>query len=492
MQFPILSITILLPLVSALYIMLCVNQQDQASKEIYAKYIALLSSLFTLICSIYVLLNFDETQPGYQFVEHTPLVPGIGLDYHIGVDGISILFVLLTTILTPICILATLNSITKRVKEYLICFLLLESVVIGFFFSINLLLFYVFFEAILIPMYLIIGCWGGEQRVFASIKFFIYTFFGSVLFLLSLITIYTQIGSFDIAYLANDGQKIVRDLPSWIWVAIFIAMAVKVPMLPFHTWLPDAHVQAPTGGSVMLAGILLKVGGYGMIRVLLEVLPEHSTTFAPWVIYLSVAAIIYAAFVAIAQTDMKKMIAYSSISHMGYVTAGIFSSTGVGIEGAMFQMISHGFISSGLFLVVGMLYDRVHTKDIIAYGGVAHNMPLLATFFMILTLGSVGLPGTSGFIGEFLSLVGIFKYDMVLSAFAASGVVFGAIYMLGLYKKVMFGEVKKPEIKKLKDIQIHEIMALFPIIVLIIYIGIQPDSVLSLFKLEIAKLSILT
>ncbi|MEY3197314.1 MAG: NAD(P)H-quinone oxidoreductase chain 4 1 [Pseudomonadota bacterium] len=491
MQFPILSITILLPLASAIYIMLFVNQENQASKEMYAKYIGILSSLFTLISVIYLLFNFDSSTTGYQFVEHTPLIDGIGLSYHLGVDGISILFVVLTAVLTPICIIATLSSITKRVKEYLICFLLLESVVIGFFLSINLLLFYIFFEAMLIPMYLIIGCWGGENRVFAAIKFFIYTFFGSILFLIALVTIYTKIGSFDIGYLSTEGQKFAQDLPNWLWAFIFVAMAVKVPMLPFHTWLPDAHVQAPTGGSVMLAGILLKVGGYGMIRVLIQILPAHTIIFAPYVIYLSIAAIVYAAFVAMAQSDMKKMIAYSSVSHMGYVTAGIFTHNSIGIEGAMFQMISHGFISSGLFLVVGMLYDRVHTKDIAAYGGVAKKMPLLATFFMILTLGSIGLPGTSGFIGEFLSLIGIFKYNIISSAIAASGVILGAIYMLVLYKRVMFGAITKDSISNLRDLSPHESISLFPIIVLVIFTGIEPESVISIFKLEIANLSIL-
>ena len=488
MQFPILSITMLLPLISAVYIMLFINQSSQISKEMHAKYVAILSSGFTLICAIFIMINFDNDKIGFQFVERTSMLPGIGLEYHMGVDGISVLFVLLTAILTPLCIIATFTSITKRVKEYLICFLLLESLVIAFFCSMNLLLFYIFFEAILIPMYLIIGCWGGEKRVYAAIKFFIYTFFGSVMFLIALITIYVKVGTFDIPHLVGDMQGAVNDLPHWVWIAIFIAMAVKVPMLPFHTWLPDAHVQAPTAGSVMLAGILLKVGGYGMIRVLLQIFPEMSAHFAHYVIYLSIAAIIYAAFVAMAQSDMKKMIAYSSISHMGYVTAGIFTGTIAGIEGAMFQMISHGIVSSGLFLVVGMLYDRMHSKEIDAYGGVAYRMPILATFFMILMLGSVGLPGTSGFVGEFLSLVGIFKYQMIISVFAALGIVLGAVYMLSLYKRVMFGEITKPNIKKMLDLDFHEIIGLLPLVILVIYFGIQPESLLSIFRLEVAGL----
>ena len=488
MQFPILSITILLPLISAAYIMLFINQNVQISKEMHAKYVAILSTIFTLICTIFIFMNFDNQNTGFQFIQRAPLLPSIGLEYHIGVDGISVLFVLLTAILTPICIIATFTSITKRITEYLVCLLLLESLVIAFFCSMNLLLFYVFFEAILIPMYLIIGCWGGEKRVYAAIKFFIYTFFGSVLFLIALITIYVKVGSFDILYLASDMQPAIAALPHWVWICIFIAMAVKVPMFPVHTWLPDAHVQAPTAGSVILAGILLKVGGYGMIRVLLQIFPDASAHFAHYVIYFSLVAIIYAAFVAMAQSDMKKMIAYSSISHMGYVTAGIFTGTVAGLEGAMFQMLSHGIVSAGLFLVVGMLYDRMHTKEIDAYGGVAHRMPILATFFMILMLGSVGLPGTSGFVGEFMSLVGIFKYQMLLAPIATLGVVLGAVYMLSLYKRVMFGEITKPHVKKLRDLDLHEIIALLPLVILVIYVGIQPEILLGIFRLEIAGL----
>lgn len=488
MQFPILSITVILPLASALYIMLFVTQTAQISKEIYAKYIALLSSGFTLLCTIFILLNFDSQTSGFQFIERKSMLPSIGLEYHIGIDGISVLFVLLTAILTPICIVGTLTSITKNIKEYLVCFLLLESLVIAFFCSMNLLLFYIFFEAILIPMYLIIGCWGGENRVYAAVKFFLYTFFGSVMFLIALITIYAKIGSFDIPHLINNMQGDIKHLPHWVWLATFLAMSVKVPMVPFHTWLPDAHVQAPTAGSVILAGILLKVGGYGMIRVLLQIMPDASAHFAHYVIYLSIAAIIYAAFVAMAQTDMKKMIAYSSVSHMGYVTAGIFTGTVSGLKGAMFQMLSHGIVSSGLFLVVGMLYHRMHTKEISAYGGVAYRMPMLATFFMILMLGSVGLPGTSGFVGEFLSLVGIFKYNMIMSAFAALGIVLGAVYMLSLYTRVMFGEITKPALNKLMDLEFGEITALLPIVILVIYIGVQPEFLMSIFRLEVMKI----
>ena len=297
-----------------------------------------------------------------------------------------------------------------------------------------------------------------------------------------------KVGSFDIPHLASNMQGGIKALPHWVWLCIFAAMAVKVPMVPVHTWLPDAHVQAPTAGSVILAGILLKVGGYGMIRVLLQIFPDASAHFAHYVIYLSIVAIIYAAFVAMAQSDMKKMIAYSSISHMGYVTAGIFTGTMAGLEGAMFQMLSHGIVSSGLFLVVGVLYDRMHTKEIDAYGGVAYRMPILATFFMVLMLGSVGLPGTSGFVGEFMSLVGIFKYKMVLAPLAAFGVVLGAVYMLSLYKRVMFGEITQPHVKKMLDLDFHEIMALLPLVILVVYVGIQPEGIIGVFRLDVSGL----
>jgi NADH-quinone oxidoreductase subunit M len=479
----IISVQILLPLATSIFVMVFANQENIELRNRYAKYIGIFSSGLTLLASCYMIACFDYSKPGYQFVEHYGLAKSLGLEYHVGVDGISLLFIALTSLLVAICFLAVSCSLEKRVKEFLIAFLLLESFVIACFASVNLLLFYIFFEAMLIPMYIIIGCWGGENRVYASFKFFLYTFFGSVFFLLALITIYVKIGSFDMLYLFAHTKDLADILPHWVWIGIFVSMAVKVPMVPFHTWLPDAHVQAPTSGSVILAGILLKVGGYGMIRVLLQILPDFSSYYAVYVIYASVIAIIYGSFVALSQLDMKKMIAYSSVAHMGYVTAGIFSMNNSGLEGALLQMLSHGLISSGLFLVVGMLYDRVHTKEIAAYGGVASKMPLLATFFMILVMGSVGLPGTSGFVAEFISLVGIFKYNMVIGGLAALGVILGAIYMLLLYKNIMFGEITNPKIKKITDLALHETSILSVLCIFTIIIGVQPEYILSIFRL---------
>ncbi len=491
LELPILSISILLPLLSALYILLFVSQSKSPNKQVYATYVAVLSSFFTLISTIYLLLKFKSKALSYQLVEHYSWIPSIGLDFHIGVDGISIFFIVLTALLTLICMVASLFTIRKYPKEFLICFLLMESFCIGAFASINLLLFYLFFEAILIPMYIIIGIWGGENRVYAAVKFFLYTFFGSVFFLLALIYIYTQVHNFNMVELNSSLPLLALSVQKILWVAVFIAFAVKMPMLPFHTWLPDAHVQAPTAGSVILAGILLKLGAYGFLRISIPMFPDISKEFACYVLVLSVFAVIYGSLVAMAQRDMKKMIAYSSIAHMGYVTGGIFSLTPEGVKGAIYQMISHGVVASALFLIVGVLYDRLHTKEITKYGGVATKMPVLAVCFMIAMLGSIGLPGTSGFIGEFLCLLGIYKANITMAVLTATGVILGAVYMLRLYKEVMLGEITNKEVMNFKDLHLYEIISIVPLCILIIYLGIMPNTIMNMLNSSVSKILLL-
>ena len=489
LDLPILSISILLPLFSALYITFFISQSRSERKQIYAVYVAILSSVLTLIATTYLLFSFDKYQDSFQFVERYRWVDKIGLEYFVGVDGLSLFFIFLTALLSLVCIVASLFTIKKYIKEFLLCFLLLESFCIGAFSSLNLLLFYGFFEVILIPMYIIIGVWGGENRIYAAVKFFLYTFWGSVFFLLALIYIYTQTGTFNIIELSTLLPQLPCGVQKILWIAMFISFAVKVPIPPFHTWLPDAHVQAPTAGSVMLAGILLKLGGYAFLRISLPMFPSASEAFSEYVIWISSFALVYASLVAYVQTDMKKMIAYSSVAHMGYVTGGIFSFTEKGINGAIFQMISHGLISSALFLVVGILYDRHHTKEISKYGGVAASMPILATLFMIAMLGSIGLPGLSGFIGEFLSIAGIYEVNPLMGVICAFGVVLGAIYMLKLYKAVIFGQVTNQDVARFEDLYLYEKAALIPLIILVIYIGIFPSDVLRIIQLPVIKIA---
>jgi NADH-quinone oxidoreductase subunit M len=478
LELPILSITILLPLIGATFIGFFVSQSTSPHKQLYAMYVALLVSILTLISTAWLLMSFNYQASGYQFIERYEWTKAIGLEYYVGVDGFSIFLIFLSALLSLICIIASLFTIQKYIKEFLICLLLIEAFCIGAFSALNLLLFYLFFEIILIPLYLIIGVWGGENRIYAALKFFIYTFFGSVFFLLSLIYIYTKTASFDMLVLGELLPKLDIEIQQILWLGTFIAFAVKIPTLPFHTWLPDAHVQAPTAGSIILAGILLKLGSYALLRISLPFFPLASEYFAQGVIYLSAAAVIYGSLVALAQTDMKKMIAYSSVAHMGFVTAGVFSFTTKGITGAVFQMISHGLISSALFLIVGILYERNHTKQIDQYGAIANSMPNLAIFFMISMLGSIGLPGTSGFIGEILSIIGIFKVNIVGGAIVAFGVVLGALYMLKLYRAVMLGPVINKNTSDFVDLYSYEKLALLPLIILIIYLGLAPNIII--------------
>ncbi len=472
--FPILSLMTFLPLAGVLMIMLMRGSEGAVARN--AKWAALFTSTIVFALSVFMMVNFDAKDAGFQFVEKIEWFGEHGISYHMGVDGISFFFVVLSAFLTPICILASWNSIEKRVKEYMIAFLVLETVMIGTFCALDAILFYVFFEAVLIPMFIIIGVWGGARRVYSAFKFFLYTLLGSVLMLVAVLTMWSMGGTTDMPTLMQTAFQ--PSLQIWLWLAFFASFAVKMPMWPVHTWLPDAHVEAPTAGSVILAGVLLKMGGYGFLRFSIPMLPDATEFFIPMIFGLSIIAIIYTSLVALVQQDMKKMIAYSSVAHMGFVTLGIFTLTAQGIEGAIFQMISHGIVSAALFLCVGVVYDRLHTRDINRYGGLAKNMPIYATIFMILMLGSVGLPGTSGFVGEFLVLLGTFKASPVVATFAATGVVLGAAYMLLLYRKVVFGPQDNPEAAEMKDLNNREYFYFLPLVILVLWLGVAPGYVL--------------
>lgn len=484
--FNILSVITFLPLIGAALIMLLVRGDDSANQS-RAKFTALWTTLITFGVCLYMWKFYDSSSSAYQFVEHYKWLSSYNISYHLGVDGISIYFVILNCLLMPVCILASWH-IEKRVKEYMVLFLLLQTFVNGVFASLDLVMFYILFEGMLIPMYLIIGIWGGDRRVYAAFKFFLFTLLGSVLFLVGILYLYNQFGTSSIPELAEKAPTLSLAIQQWLWLAMFASFAVKVPMWPVHTWLPDAHVQAPTAGSIILAGILLKLGGYGFLRLSLPFLPEASHYFAPMVIVLSIIAIIYTSLVALVQEDMKKLIAYSSVAHMGFVTLGIFSFTKQGVEGAIFQMISHGLVSGALFMCVGVLYERMHTKEIAKYGGVTQKMPYFAFLFMIFTMASVGLPGTAGFVGEFLTLNGIFIANTVAAAFAATGVVLGAAYMLWLYRRVMFGEIVNHEVQKLTDINPREAVCLIVLAVLVMVSGIYPEILLGGFRESVAGL----
>lgn len=480
---PILSVTTFLPLVGALIVYLSRGDDEAARRN--SRWIALWTTLITFAVSVILVMRFDPSNPDFQFVEKANWL-ATGITYHMGVDGISLPLVILTTAVMPFCIIASWKAITNRVREYMMAFLILETLMIGTFSALDLVLFYLFFEGGLIPMFLIIGVWGGPRRVYASFKFFLYTLLGSVLMLLAIMALYWNGGTTDIPTLMHTA--VPRSLQTWAWLAFFASFAVKMPMWPVHTWLPDAHVEAPTAGSVVLAAILLKMGGYGFLRFSLPMFPLASHDFAPLVFTLSAIAIIYTSLVALMQEDMKKLIAYSSVAHMGFVTMGIFAGTMQGVAGGVFQMISHGIVSGALFLCVGVVYDRLHTREIAAYGGLVNRMPLYAMTFMVFTMANVGLPGTSGFVGEFMTLIGTFKVSIPTAFFASFGVILSAAYALWLYRKVVFGALVKPSLASMKDLTFRECLTLFPMIALTILFGVYPKPVLDMSAASVQQL----
>ncbi len=476
----ILSMITFIPLLGAAILALFLRGDDAAAQK-NAKWLALIATTITFVISLFLIAQFDPANTGFQFVEEREWLAG--LTYKVGVDGISVLFVMLTTFLMPLTILACWG-VTHRVKEYMIAFLVLETLMVGVFVALDLILFYLFFEGQLIPMFLIIGIWGGKDRIYASFKFFLYTFFGSVLMLVAIIAMFVDAGTTDIPTLLSHsfgsdtfsllGVQVIGGMQTLMWIAFFASFAVKMPMWPVHTWLPDAHVQAPTAGSVVLAAILLKMGGYGFLRFSLPMFPVASDILAPLVLWLSAIAIVYTSLVALAQTDMKKLIAYSSVAHMGYVTAGIFAANQQGVDGAIFQMLSHGFVSGALFLIVGVIYDRMHTREIDAYGGLVARMPAYALIFMLFTMANVGLPGTSGFVGEFLTLMGIFQVNTWVAVVATTGVILSAGYALWLYRRVVMGDLIKESLRSIRDLTRREKVIFAPLVAMTLLLGVYP------------------
>lgn len=473
-DWPILSTVTFLPLVGVVLILLIKDDGETAKRNI--RNVALFTTLFVFVLSLIIWAGFDNSNSGFQMEEKISWLGG-GINYHMGVDGISVLFVVLSGFLMPFCVLASWETVKDRLKAYMIAFLLLEVAVVGVFCALDAVLFYVFFEGSLIPMFIIIGVWGGPRRVYASLKFFLYTFLGSVLMLVAIMVMYWQAGTLDIPTLLH--YKFPVHMQFWLWFAFFASFAVKLPMWPVHTWLPDAHVEAPTAGSVILAGILLKLGGYGFIRFSLPMFPVASADLAPFVFTLSLIAIIYTSLVALVQEDMKKLIAYSSVAHMGYVTMGIFAANEQGIEGAIYQMLSHGIVSAALFLCVGVIYDRMHTREIAAFGGLANNMPKYAVAFMVFTMANIALPGTSGFLGEFLTLIGVFQVNSWVAVIATTGVILSASYALYLYRRVIFGKLDKESLKMLLDLSPREKFILYPMIILTVFFGFYPTPILN-------------
>lgn len=470
--FPILSLVTWLPLVGCLIILAVRGDEETVASN--ARWTALWTSLIVLVLSLVLWAEFDPTEPGFQFVENASWLPEFNVGYRMGVDGISVLFVLLSTVLIPICILASWESITKHVREFMLSFLLMETMMVGMFCATDFVVFYMFFEGVLIPMYLIIGVWGGPRRVYSAIKFFLFTLTGSVLMLLALVAMWLHAGTTDIVTLMHT--PFPPHMQKWLFLAFLASFAVKVPMWPVHTWLPDAHVEAPTAGSVILAGVLLKMGAYGFLRFSVPMLPDASAYFAPLIYTLSVVAVIYTSLVALAQEDMKKLIAYSSVAHMGVVTIGIFTFNMQGISGALFQMLSHGIVSAALFLVVGVIYDRMHTREIARYGGLADRMPAYAVAFMVFMLASVGLPGTSGFVGEFLVIVGSLQVNFWLALLGGMGMILGVAYMLYLYRRVIFGRLTKEDLRGILDLSPREWVVFAPLVILTLWMGAYPTS----------------
>lgn len=489
-----LSIITFIPTIAALILVIFLRGEDKAAQQ-NAKWLALIATAATFLVSIFLIAQFDPSNTDFQFVEEREWI--FGLQYKMGVDGISVLFVMLTTFTMPLVIAASWN-VSHRVKEYMVAFLLLETLMLGVFMALDLVLFYLFFEAGLIPMFLIIGIWGGANRIYASFKFFLYTFLGSVLMLVAMIGMFVDSGTTDITALLQHqfgtetlsvlGIHVVGGMQTLMWIAFFASFAVKMPMWPVHTWLPDAHVQAPTAGSVVLAAILLKMGGYGFLRFSLPMFPVASDLLAPLVLWMSAIAIVYTSLVALAQEDMKKLIAYSSVAHMGYVTMGIFAANQQGIDGAIFQMISHGFISGALFLCVGVIYDRMHTREIDAYGGLVNKMPAYALIFMLFTMANVGLPGTSGFVGEFLTLVGIFQVNTWVAMIATSGVILSAAYALWLYRRVVLGDLIKESLKSITDMGPREKWIFAPLVFMTLLLGVYPALITDVIGPSVANL----
>ncbi|MGI9484594.1 MAG: NADH-quinone oxidoreductase subunit M [Geminicoccaceae bacterium] len=472
-DWPLLSLVIFLPLAGALFILIMAPSSDTEEGRNNAKGGALWTAGLTFLISLMIWGKFDNSRSDFQMVEKYEWLADLGINYHVGVDGISLFLILLSTLTTLVCIGVSWDSVQHRVKEYMVAFLVMETFMIGVFCALDFVLFYIFFEGILIPMFLIIGIWGGANRVYSAFKFFLYTLLGSVLFLVAILVMYLQEGTTDIPTLMT--ATFDPGLQKWLWLAMFASFAVKVPMWPFHTWLPDAHVEAPTAGSVVLAGVLLKLGGYGFLRFSLPMLPEATAYFTPLIYTLSIVAVIYTSLVALMQTDMKKLIAYSSVAHMGIVTIGIFTLNPLGIQGSIIQMLSHGLVSAALFMCVGVVYDRLHSREIDYYGGLVQRMPGYALVFMLFMLASVGLPGTSGFVGEILVLIGVFQVNQWVALFAATGMVLGAAYMLWLYRRVVFGDLTKEHLLMIRDLRPHEIASFAPLIILVLLMGIYPS-----------------